>query len=83
VIWSYACVRPLYDDGKGRADEATRDQILTPDTTGMEAPLLSAFGGKIMTDRRLTEASLAKLAPHFYRLRRLWIAGDDFSGRQP
>jgi glycerol-3-phosphate dehydrogenase len=63
VVWSYSGVRPLYDDGASKAQEATRDYVLTLDGDEGEAPLLSVFGGKITTYRRLAEAALDKLAP--------------------
>ncbi|MGL5115135.1 MAG: glycerol-3-phosphate dehydrogenase [Beijerinckiaceae bacterium] len=62
VVWTYSGVRPLYDDGASKAQEATRDYVLTLDTAA--APLLSVFGGKITTYRRLAEAVLEKLQPH-------------------
>ncbi|WP_372072415.1 glycerol-3-phosphate dehydrogenase [Tistrella mobilis] len=61
VVWTYSGVRPLYDDGASKAQEATRDYVLTVDTAA--APVISAFGGKITTFRRLAEAALAKLEP--------------------
>ncbi len=64
IVWSYSGVRPLYDDGASAAQEATRDYVLTLDAPAGAAPLLSAFGGKITTYRRLAEAALARLAPH-------------------
>lgn len=64
VVWTYSGVRPLYDDGASKAQEATRDYVLTLDAPAGEAPLLSVFGGKITTYRRLAEAAVAKLAPH-------------------
>lgn len=64
VVWTYSGVRPLYDDGASKAQEATRDYVLTLDARQGEAPLLSVFGGKITTYRRLAEAAIAKLAPH-------------------
>ncbi|KRE00060.1 glycerol-3-phosphate dehydrogenase [Bosea sp. Root381] len=64
VVWTYSGVRPLYDDGASKAQEATRDYVLTLDAPQGEAPLLSVFGGKITTYRRLAESALAKLAPH-------------------
>jgi glycerol-3-phosphate dehydrogenase len=64
VVWTYSGVRPLYDDGASRAQEATRDYVLTLDAPQGQAPLLSVFGGKITTYRRLAEAAIAKLAPH-------------------
>ncbi|MDN3564410.1 glycerol-3-phosphate dehydrogenase [Paeniroseomonas aquatica] len=63
VVWSYSGIRPLYDDGAGAAQEATRDYVLKLEAdTG--APLLSVFGGKITTSRRLAEDALRRLAPH-------------------
>ena len=61
VLWSYAGVRSLFDDGASSAQEATRDYVLQLDADE-GAPLLSVFGGKITTYRRLAEAALAKLA---------------------
>ncbi len=53
VVWSYAGVRPLLEDGSGAASEVTRDYTLELDTVG--APLLSVWGGKLTTFRRLAE----------------------------
>ena len=64
VVWTYSGVRPLYDDGASKAQEATRDYVLTLDEANGEAPLLSVFGGKITTYRRLAESALEKLEPH-------------------
>ena len=59
VIGSWSGVRPLFDDGAGDARAVTRDYKLELDTNG--PPLLSVFGGKITTARRLGEDALAKL----------------------
>ncbi|WP_248306731.1 glycerol-3-phosphate dehydrogenase [Bosea sp. AAP35] len=64
VVWTYSGVRPLYDDGASKAQEATRDYVLTLDAPDGQAPLLSVFGGKITTYRRLAESALEKLSPH-------------------
>ncbi len=64
VVWTYSGVRPLYDDGASAAQEATRDYVLTLDASNGEAPMLSVFGGKITTYRRLALSALEKLAPH-------------------
>ena len=64
VVWSYSGVRPLFDDGASAAQEATRDYVLVLEAPAGGAALLSVFGGKITTYRRLAEAALAKLAPH-------------------
>lgn len=82
VVWTYAGVRPLYDDGASRAQEATRDYVLALDAPAGAPPLLSVFGGKITTYRRLAEAALARLAPHL-SMRGAWTAtaalpGGDF-----
>ena len=60
VVWTYAGVRPLLDDGSGKPEEATRDYVLELDTAG-GAPVVSVFGGKITTARRLAESVLDKL----------------------
>ncbi|WP_144109589.1 glycerol-3-phosphate dehydrogenase [Paraburkholderia sp. BCC1886] len=60
VVWSYAGVRPLIEDGAGDAASATRDYQLELDTEG--APLLSVFGGKITTYRKLAEQAAGQLA---------------------
>jgi glycerol-3-phosphate dehydrogenase len=65
VVWSYAGVRPLYDDGASEAKAATRDYVFELDTPG-GAPLLSIYGGKITTYRRLAEEALERLAPYLH-----------------
>ena len=63
VVWAYSGVRPLYDDGASEAKSATREYVFELDTPG-GAPLLSVYGGKITTHRRLAEEALEKLAPY-------------------
>ena len=63
VVWSYAGVRPLYDDASGDASAVTRDYVFDLDAGEDRAPLLSIFGGKITTYRKLAEHALAKLQP--------------------
>jgi glycerol-3-phosphate dehydrogenase len=72
IRWTYAGVRPLYDDGASKAQEATRDYVLSLDSPAGEAPLLSVFGGKITTYRRLAEEALAHLAGTFPHIRGSW-----------
>ena len=62
VVHSYSGVRPLYDDAAQNASAVTRDYVLDLDTNG--PPILSVFGGKITTYRRLAEHALEKLLPH-------------------
>jgi len=73
IVWTYSGVRPLYDDGAKSATAATRDYVLSLDEGG--APLLNVFGGKITTYRRLAEAALARLGPHFPQAGAAWTAG--------
>ena len=53
VVWSYAGVRPLLDDESGDPSAVTRDYSLELDTA--QAPLLTVWGGKITTFRKLAE----------------------------
>ncbi|ABE61938.1 homodimeric glycerol 3-phosphate dehydrogenase (quinone) [Nitrobacter hamburgensis X14] len=63
VVWTYAGVRPLYDDGASEAKAATREYVFELDTPG-GTPLLSVYGGKITTHRRLAEEALEKLSAY-------------------
>jgi glycerol-3-phosphate dehydrogenase len=78
VVWTYAGVRPLYDDGASEAKAATRDYVFELDTPG-GAPLLSIYGGKITTYRRLAEEALERLEPHL----RSSKARKGWTGRSP
>ncbi|MBA4747357.1 MAG: glycerol-3-phosphate dehydrogenase [Sphingopyxis sp.] len=63
IVWSYAGIRPLIDDGSGRPEAATRGYRFEIDTAGGSgAPILSIFGGKITTYRHLAEGAVAELA---------------------
>ena len=64
VVWTYSGVRPLFDDGVSQAQAATRDYVLKLDAERGKPALLSIYGGKITTYRKLAEAALAQLAPH-------------------
>jgi glycerol-3-phosphate dehydrogenase len=58
VVWSYAGVRPLLDDESGDPSAVTRDYALELDTGNHgvpAAPLLTVWGGKLTTFRRLAE----------------------------
>jgi glycerol-3-phosphate dehydrogenase len=77
VVWSYAGVRPLYDDAAEDAAAVTRDYVLDLDSAG--APLLTVFGGKITTYRRLAEHAIRRLAP-FLPPGRPWTASVPLPG---
>ncbi|TCM52152.1 homodimeric glycerol 3-phosphate dehydrogenase (quinone) [Rhizobium sp. PP-F2F-G48] len=61
IVWSYSGVRPLFDDGASKAQEATRDYVLKVEGEDGAAPLLNVFGGKLTTYRRLAEHALEKI----------------------
>jgi glycerol-3-phosphate dehydrogenase len=64
AVWTYSGLRPLYDDGASEAKAATRDYVFELDAEPGAPPILSIFGGKITTYRRLAEAALSRLAPY-------------------
>ena len=80
VVWSYAGIRPLYDDGTADPSAVTRDYTLRLDSDMGAAPVLSVFGGKITTYRKLAEHALDKLQPWFPAMRPAWTAGTALPG---
>lgn len=80
VAWRYAGVRPLYDDGTSDPSAVTRDYTLRVDDEAGAAPVLSVFGGKITTYRRLAEHALEKLSPCFSGMKAAWTAGAPLPG---
>ncbi len=79
VVWAYAGVRSLYDDGARKPQDIGRDYALILDERFGEAPLLTVYGGKITTYRRLAEDALARLA-HFFLQSRPWTAHSALPG---
>jgi len=80
IVWRYAGVRPLYDDGSADPSAVTRDYVLRLDSDQDSAPVLSVFGGKITTYRRLAEHALEKLAPWFPGMGPAWTAAKALPG---
>ena len=86
VVWTYAGVRPLVEDAAADAKAVTRASRFELDQDG--PPLLSVFGGKITTFRKLAEEALDLLAPLLDGTRRAWTAraclpGGDLFGSTP
>ena len=82
IVWAFAGVRALYDDGAGKPQDVGRDYVLLLDNASGVAPLLTVYGGKLTTFRRLAEDVLSRLSPFFPRSRP-WTAtaplpGGDF-----
>ena len=75
VVWTYSGVRPLFDDGDDDPSAVTRDYHLEVDAPQDTAPLLSVFGGKLTTYRRLAEHALKDLAKFYPLMGDAWTAG--------
>ena len=78
IAWTYAGIRPLFDDQAENASAVTRDYVLDLDCgNGSDAPLLNVFGGKITTYRRLAEQAVDRLAgaARWTHAERAWTAG--------
>ena len=72
IAWTYSGIRPLFDDGSSTAATVTRDYLLDLDEQG--APVLSIFGGKLTTYRRLAEHALRRLGHLFPNAGGPWTA---------
>jgi glycerol-3-phosphate dehydrogenase len=79
LVWSFAGVRSLYDDGANKPEDVTRDYVLALDEIHGEAPLLTIYGGKITTHRRLAEAAMERIGIFFGALPP-WTAGSMLPG---
>jgi len=80
IVWTYSAVRPLYDDGASKAQEATRDYVLKSDAPDGQAAIVNIFGGKITTYRRLAESMLEKIEEHLGKRGKPWTAGAALPG---
>jgi glycerol-3-phosphate dehydrogenase len=83
IVWSYSGVRPLFDDGADNPSAVTRDYVLKLDEAA--APLLTVYGGKITTFRRLAEEAADKLVRALGRGGKAWtrdaaLPGGDLGG---
>ena len=78
VVWSYAGVRPLVEDGSGKPEAATRGYRFDLSEAEHGAPLLSVFGGKITTYRMLAQEALDLLAERLPA-----VAGDHWTDQAP
>jgi glycerol-3-phosphate dehydrogenase len=85
IVWRFAGVRPLDEDGQENASAVSRDYRLELED-GAGPPLLNVIGGKITTYRKLAEAALKLLTPYVPTMREGRTAttplpGGDFGGR--
>lgn len=74
IAHAFAGVRPLCEDESDDPSAVTRDYTLSLSADPGQAPLLSVFGGKLTTYRKLAEAALAQLKPYFPNLGDNWTA---------
>jgi glycerol-3-phosphate dehydrogenase len=79
AVWAYAGVRALYDDGARKPQDVGRDYTLVLDAAAGAAPLLTVYGGKLTTFRRLAEDALSRLARYFPSAQP-WTAGSSLPG---
>lgn len=80
VVWTYAGVRPLLDDEANNPSAVTRDYTFEVEDTNGVAPLVSIFGGKITTYRKLSEAAVNRLQDYFPHMHAPWTAGSILPG---
>jgi glycerol-3-phosphate dehydrogenase len=81
AVSSYSGVRPLYDDRSGSNSTVTRDYVFELDgKAGEAAPILSVFGGKITTFRKLAEHALDRLEKAGIAMGDAWTDGAPLPG---
>ncbi|CCJ83005.1 Aerobic glycerol-3-phosphate dehydrogenase [Cronobacter dublinensis 1210] len=87
VVWTYSGVRPLCDDESDSPQAITRDYTLDIHDDNGKAPLLSVFGGKLTTYRKLAEHAMEKLTPYYHNIGQAWtrnavLPGGAFQGER-
>ena len=85
IVWNYSGVRPLCDDESDSPQAVTRDYTLEVADVDGKAPLLSVFGGKLTTYRKLAEHAMDKLEHYYPGIGGAWtkngiLPGGQFSG---
>ncbi|MBJ9985384.1 glycerol-3-phosphate dehydrogenase [Acinetobacter sp. S40] len=80
IIETFSGVRPLCDDESDQPSAVTRDYTLAMTTLNGSPPLLSIFGGKLTTYRKLAEAALDELSPYFSEMQTQWTEHEPLPG---
>jgi glycerol-3-phosphate dehydrogenase len=80
IVWTYAGVRPLFNDHKSKAQEATRDYILTTQGDAATGALINVFGGKLTTHRRLAEEAMERIEAILGPRGKPWTRGSKLPG---
>ena len=82
IVWDYSGVRPLIEDDASDARTVTRDYAFALDDDNGQAPLISVFGGKLTTYRRLAEQVMEQLAHYFPEAGGSWTENSLLPGAQ-
>ena len=80
IVWTYAGVRPLFDDHASKAQEATRDYVLRTEGDAKTGAVVNVFGGKLTTHRRLSEEALGHIEKILGRKGKPWTKGSKLPG---
>ena len=82
IVWSYAGVRPLCEDESSDPQAVTRDYTFEMEDEAGRAPLLSVFGGKLTTYRKLAEHAMNQLSNYFPQAGEAWTRTNRLPGAQ-
>jgi glycerol-3-phosphate dehydrogenase len=80
IVWSYAGVRPLFDDHASKAQAATRDYVLRTEGDALTGAVINVFGGKLTTHRRLSEEVLERIEKVLGAKGKPWTKGSKLPG---
>jgi len=80
IVHQFSGVRPLFDDNADNPSAVTRDYLFDLDADESRCPLLSIYGGKITTYRKLAEQALNRLSPFFSMANGAWTASAALPG---
>jgi glycerol-3-phosphate dehydrogenase len=80
VVWSFTGIRALYDAGSRKPQDTPRDYVLAVEAGRGAAPLLTVYGGKLTTYRRLAEDALDRLAPLLGNAHPTWTKNSRLPG---
>ena len=79
IAWTFSGVRPLYNDGASKAQEATRDYVVR-ENSALGGPLINVFGGKITTYRKLAEDVMTRVCGYLGQQDQPWTSGTRLPG---
>ncbi|MQL49138.1 glycerol-3-phosphate dehydrogenase [Photorhabdus khanii] len=80
IVWTYSGVRPLCDDESDSPQAITRDYTLDIHDEQGKAPLLSIFGGKLTTYRKLAEHAMEKMIQYYPNAGEAWSKNGQLPG---